>query len=165
MIKDRLIKTRRTMSKQNFIADSIFAFLLSCLLFIISKSAVDCRTFKTLRYSNQNRVVIGGDSIQNGSLRAVLPIVIHLQRVFSMLQSPGSAKITNSKTGFCHFVKMWNFVEFTRRWNFKDIFSHHSSQDMDHHWFTQIRITLDNSRTTPYIMVHMVYDRFFGGWK
>ena len=107
------------MSKQNFIADSIFVFLSPCLLFISSKSAVDCRTFKSPRYSNQNRVVIGGDSIQNGPLRAVVPILTQLQRVFSMLLSPESAKTAKCKTDFCHFMEIGNFADFTGRLNFK----------------------------------------------
>ena len=109
VIWDRVIKMWRSMSKQNFIADSIFAFLSPCLLFIMSKSAVDCRTFQSSHYSNQNRTVIGGDSVQNGWFRVVLPIVTHLQCVLSTLQSRKRAKITQSKTGFCHFVEIGKF--------------------------------------------------------
>ena len=106
------------MSKQNLIADSIFAFLSPCLLFIMSKSAVDCRTFQSSHYSNQNRTVIGGDSVQNGSFRVVLPIVTHLQCVLSTLQYENVRKSPNLRPDFAILWKLGNLVGCTGRWNF-----------------------------------------------
>ena len=119
VIWDRVIKMWRSMSKQNFIADSIFAFLSPCLLFISSKSAVDCRTFQSSHYSNQNRTVIGGDSVQNGWFRVVLPIVTHLQCVLPHYNHENVRKSPNLIPDFAILWKLGNFVGCTGRWNFK----------------------------------------------